>query len=242
MMLHRVLTGLPNESSFGRARFHSTSTTATTHRGSSAIRALLHGSGTGSSSSNIGILSTSDESKFRHEMANSSSESLSLRKYREYISAIGYLILIRTQSPLPGRVKNVQINDPKEVTYLTAANRKAHNFKDDRVIVTSGKAPFFLFSILPYHKSKETRKEARRRNTSGGRPLSAINDGSAFDPFDLLGVPKADAGQEISYGYLLVPSKPYTKEKKHTGTCAVIPETNLEISNFHALKNHAVAR
>lgn len=99
-----------------------------------------------------------------------------------------------------------------------------------------------LFSVLPYCKGKESKREAgRRRNTSGARPLSSIND-APFDPFDLLGIQKAESGQEISYGHLLVPSKPYTKERKHGGTCPVIPETSLEVTNFHAMKNHALAR
>lgn len=86
--------------------------------------------------------------------------------------------------------------------------------------------------------SIELKKEgARRRNTSGPRPLSAIND-TAFDAFDLLGIEKGENGQELSYGHLLVPSK--HKDKKNP--ICFISDANLELTNANVLKNYGVSR
>ncbi|XP_014256673.1 CDK5 and ABL1 enzyme substrate 1 [Cimex lectularius] len=97
---------------------------------------------------------------------------------------------------------------PKEVSFLKVT--KGHKFKGQRLVIVSPslKIPIAIFSVVPYHRFRGDIKNqlgVRRRNTSGPRPLSAIND--AADPWALLGIEKASDGQEISYGQLLAPSK-----------------------------------
>lgn len=96
---------------------------------------------------------------------------------------------------------------------------KNHVFGDERlVMVTSKFVPFMVCSIIPYKRCTrlEAKREAhRKRTTSGTRPLSSIGDG--LDPFDSLGIERSGPdGQEISYAYLLVPSKSMKERKSHT--------------------------
>ncbi|KAK9510993.1 hypothetical protein O3M35_005653 [Rhynocoris fuscipes] len=97
---------------------------------------------------------------------------------------------------------------PKEVTFLKLS--KGHKFHGQRIVLLSPnqKVPFAVFSVIPYNRMSDLKNQpgvGRRRNTSGARPLSSIND--AVDPWTLLGMEKAHEGQEISYGPLLAPSR-----------------------------------
>lgn len=78
---------------------------------------------------------------------------------------------------------------------------------------------------------------ARRRNTSGPRPLSSINDAN-FDAFDLLGIEKGETGQDLSYGHLLIPSRHHHKEKKNPFS---LPAES-ELTNAHLLKSYSFGR
>ncbi|XP_039280306.1 LOW QUALITY PROTEIN: uncharacterized protein LOC111044586 [Nilaparvata lugens] len=97
-------------------------------------------------------------------------------------------------APISKEVKVVKFNQlPKQAT------------RGQRLILTTkNKVPFLICSHIPYTRNYRTnrpeqRKEAgRRRNTSGPRPLSSIND--SLDPFDLLGIERSQEGMEISYG------------------------------------------
>ncbi|XP_050095724.1 CDK5 and ABL1 enzyme substrate 1-like [Anopheles aquasalis] len=147
--------------------------------------------------------------------------------------------------------KSVIINDSivqREVRFYTMDRSRAppvqHGLQEDRIVLLSKKAPCHIFSVLPYCKGKaaartDPRRE-RRRHPSGARPLSSIND-APFDAFRLLGIERGgEAGQEVSYGYLLIPSRSYHREKKHTSEKGL--KSAFEIPNFASLENHAAAR
>lgn len=120
---------------------------------------------------------------------------------------------------LSPRPKCVHIHDPSP----PLRNGKSGNtVADARCIITTQQKPLHVYSIIPFRKrapsSVSKAKEkldvrassgARRiRQTSTSRPMSSAAENQPFDPFNLLGIERrTDGGQEISYGYLLVPSK-----------------------------------
>lgn len=69
--------------------------------------------------------------------------------------------------------------------------------------------------------------------------MSAIND-VAFDAFDLLGIEKAESGQEKSYGFLLVPSGQHYKEKKNPFGMQI--DANIELPGTCGHKNYNISR
>ncbi|XP_045610062.1 CDK5 and ABL1 enzyme substrate 2 isoform X1 [Procambarus clarkii] len=112
----------------------------------------------------------------------------------------------------------------KEVKFM----KRAHDLqiRDERVVLLSShKIPFYIFSALPYNKSKlggrndHGRGESgRRRHASGNRTLSTISDNA--DPSYLLGFDRSDECREVSYCELLVPSrsffcKPRRQQSEH---------------------------
>ncbi|XP_035894010.1 CDK5 and ABL1 enzyme substrate 2 [Anopheles stephensi] len=160
-----------------------------------------------------------------------------------------------TESLIQGRpTRTVVINDqgaggggyPREVRYYNQMDLRRHpgGFQEDRIVLLAKKAPCHIFSVLPYCKGKASRAEMRRerrRHPSGARPLSSIND-APFDAFRLLGIERGgEVGQEVSYGYLLIPSRAYHREKKHPEK-AIKSGAAFEITNFASMENHAAAR
>ncbi|XP_058461026.1 CDK5 and ABL1 enzyme substrate 1 isoform X1 [Malaya genurostris] len=148
-----------------------------------------------------------------------------------------------TESLIQGR-RNVTINHPatNNIKFITPELYRNHNFRDDSNVLLSKRTPCFLFSVLPHHRNKtsrtETRREGRRRNPSGTRPVSSFSD-LPFDAFRLLGIERGgESGQEVSYGHLLIPSRQYHREKKNEKTT----RSGFEITNFASLENHAAAR
>uniref|UniRef100_A0A182PIB2 Uncharacterized protein n=1 Tax=Anopheles epiroticus TaxID=199890 RepID=A0A182PIB2_9DIPT len=174
--------------------------------------------------------------------------------------AIGWHVNSSTESLAQGRPnKTVVINDhpqhhgggaggayQREVRYYNQMDLRRHpgGFQEDRIVLLAKKAPCHIFSVLPYCKGKASRAELRRerrRHPSGARPLSSIND-APFDAFRLLGIERSgEVGQEVSYGYLLIPSRAYHREKKHT-SAEKSSKSAFEITNFASLENHAAAR
>ncbi|XP_050080333.1 CDK5 and ABL1 enzyme substrate 1-like [Anopheles maculipalpis] len=177
------------------------------------------------------------------------------QQHRPGAGATGWNTNSSTESLIQGRPnRTVVINEqvvgggyPREVRYYNQMDLRRHpgGFQEDRIVLLAKKAPCHIFSVLPYCKGKASRAEMRRerrRHPSGARPLSSIND-APFDAFRLLGIERGgEVGQEVSYGYLLIPSRAYHREKKHTEKAIKSGGAAFEITNFASMENHAAAR
>lgn len=123
---------------------------------------------------------------------------------------------------LSPRTKCVHIHDPSPPPRIS---KSGNTVADARCIITAQKKPLHVYSIIPFRKrapssvSKVKEKldvrgsggGRRTRQTSTSRPMSSAGENQPFDPFNLLGIERrTDGCQEISYGYLLVPSKSET--------------------------------
>ncbi|XP_058461028.1 CDK5 and ABL1 enzyme substrate 1 isoform X2 [Malaya genurostris] len=123
-------------------------------------------------------------------------------------------------------------------TFGKSSDRSAFNRIDSEGNVVYGKAASTPMKDRNKTSRTETRREGRRRNPSGTRPVSSFSD-LPFDAFRLLGIERGgESGQEVSYGHLLIPSRQYHREKKNEKTT----RSGFEITNFASLENHAAAR
>ncbi|CAL1264453.1 unnamed protein product [Larinioides sclopetarius] len=124
---------------------------------------------------------------------------------------------------------------------------------DDRIVLLStNRVPYVVFSCLPFSKQNtSTRSDSkqennRKRQASGNRPLSAVND--EFDPLNLLAALgyRLHDGQEVSYSGLLssFPRNAQIKYKVRDTDHLTIPCPHMSrchsfdpaISNVHYIK------
>lgn len=159
-----------------------------------------------------------------------------------------------TESLTHRNPKCVQIHEPPSKNgKANLQSKNSGDFHDNsRVILTSHHRPLHIFSIIPYNKKTNVSatkaaaaaaakiEAGRRRHPSTSRPMSGNNEPQPFDPFDLMGIERrSESGQEISYGHLLVPSRPSTvkESKKHNSH-----HDHYEVTSSIAMRNHGVSR
>lgn len=57
--------------------------------------------------------------------------------------------------------RTVHISEHKgDIKHVSSSNR-THNFKDDRIILTTNKVPFYMFSNIPFCKNSNSKNSAR---------------------------------------------------------------------------------
>jgi hypothetical protein len=125
-------------------------------------------------------------------------------------------------SPMKAFSKCIHIHDPS----LTPFRNQNHT-NESRCVVATRSKPLHVYSVIPFRKKhtavnlnrvKEVRGSGRVRQTSMTRPMSSADNcvhPGTFDAFNLLGIDRR-GDVEVSYGYLLIPSKQSTTTKIKT--------------------------
>jgi len=126
------------------------------------------------------------------------------------------------QRQTSGTLSDHSHSSNREVVYIKSDVADAKLVDERMVFISNCKVPFSVSSTIPYNKyNKVSRKysvsrlslrgdrhghhELTRRNRHhSGMALPAISD--SFDAFELLGLDRSEAAQEISYSNLLEPS------------------------------------
>ncbi|XP_019876987.1 CDK5 and ABL1 enzyme substrate 1 isoform X2 [Aethina tumida] len=145
--------------------------------------------------------------KRTHRHQNSISSETDRPLYGSSCESLGPIIGMGSRSKASPSPATIPEAVKREIRVFRPTSQ--HKFRDERIVmVTSRNVPFLVCSVIPYRKNARTewKKEGnRKRTTSGTRPLSSIGDG--LDAFDSLGIERGPDGQEVSYAYLLIPSK-----------------------------------
>jgi len=126
------------------------------------------------------------------------------------------------QRQISGTLSDHSHSSNREVVYIKSDVGDAKLVEERMVFISHGKVPFSVSSTIPYNKyNKVSRKYSvsrlslrgdrhghheltRRHRHQSGMALPAISD--SFDAFELLGLDRTEAAQEISYSNLLEPS------------------------------------
>ncbi|XP_076335869.1 CDK5 and ABL1 enzyme substrate 2-like isoform X2 [Tachypleus tridentatus] len=108
-----------------------------------------------------------------------------------------------------------------EIRYLK--NSKGLQSKDERVVLVSAqKVPIVIYSSLTFNRrasqwntcGDSKQDGGRRRQISGNRQLSVINDSlEELDLLRLMGFERPEDGQDISFSHLLTPSHCYLQQR-----------------------------
>lgn len=183
---------------------------------------IITARGEGELNSNWSLMSLTLISWNDFRTVSGSNETISERRQALLLKRALYTspdqhIATSSNESLSQRHKGVHIHEPTP----PLRNGQSKEVGDARCVITTHQKPLHIYSIIPFKKrtsssvSKvkeklEVRPGGRKvRHASTSRPITAnAGENQPFDPFNLLGIERrTDGGQELSYGYLLVPSK-----------------------------------